>query len=154
LAGTDAHLSWSHTKKTLDAARTAISFYSLPIPILQHSPIGICGIGLITLANLSACAFILHGAEWQRTRDRIRLGLGSLKCLGEVWATSKRTEKETKKIARIVFSLPVPTLKSRSDIEFGMEADCYLISTGLEDLSDLDYFTTFSSIGRNTQLNF
>ena len=66
----------------------------------------ICGLALSTLANLSACAYILSGSEWYKTRDRIRLGLGGLKAFGEVWASSRRTERETKKIARDVFALP------------------------------------------------
>jgi hypothetical protein len=37
-------------------------------------------------------------------RDRIRLGLGGLKAFGEVWGTSRRTERETKRIARSVFA--------------------------------------------------
>jgi hypothetical protein len=99
---------WLHTKKTLEAAEAAINLYALPIPILQHSPLGICGIALSTLANLSACAYILSGGEWYRTRDRIRLGLGGLKKFGECWKTARRTERETKKVARNVFALPRP----------------------------------------------
>ncbi|KAH8596573.1 hypothetical protein B0O99DRAFT_660909 [Bisporella sp. PMI_857] len=99
---------WLHTKKCLEASEIAVNLYTLPIPILQHSPLGIHGVALSTLANLSACAYVLHGAEWHRTRDRIRLGLGGLKKMGEVWATSRRTERETKRIVRGVFSLPPP----------------------------------------------
>lgn len=38
-------------------------------------------------------------------RDRIRLGLGGLKAFGEVWGTSRRTEREAKRIARAVFEV-------------------------------------------------
>jgi len=108
VTGQEDRAYWLHTKKCLEAAEISINLYTLPIPILQHSPLGICGIVFSTLANLSACAHILNGPEWYRTRDRIRLGLGSLKKFGEVWATSRRSERETKKIARSVFSLPRP----------------------------------------------
>jgi len=77
--GSEDRTYWLHTKKTIDAAEAAISLYALPIPLLQHTPIGICGVALITLANLSACAFTLQGPEWHRARVRIRLGLGTLK---------------------------------------------------------------------------
>lgn len=53
----------------------------------------------------------MQGAEWYRTRDRIRLGLGGLKRFGEVWSAARRTERETKKIARSVFALPRPGVK-------------------------------------------
>jgi hypothetical protein len=55
---------------------------------------------------MSACANIPEGAEWLRTRDRIRLGLGTLKVYGEVRPLAQRTEKELKKIARQVFAEP------------------------------------------------
>jgi len=106
ITGNEDRSYWLHTKKTLEAAETAINLYALPCHILQHSPLSVCGLALSTLANLSACAYILSGSEWYRTRDRIRLGLGGLKAFGEVWETSRRTERETKRIARSVFAFP------------------------------------------------
>ena len=102
---------WLHTKKTLEAAEAAVNLYALPCSIINHTPLGICGIVLSTLANLSACAYILTGSEWYRTRDRIRLGLGCLKTFSEVWEVSRRTEKETKQIARTVFAMPRPGME-------------------------------------------
>jgi hypothetical protein len=102
---------WLHTKKTLEAAEAAVNLYALPASIINHTPLGICGIVLSTLANLSACAYILTGSEWYRTRDRIRLGLGCLKTFSEVWEVSRWTEKETKKIARTVFAMPRPGME-------------------------------------------
>jgi hypothetical protein len=99
---------WLHTKKTLEAAEAAVNLYALPCSIINHTPLGICGIVLSTLANLSACAYIFTGSEWFRSRDRIRLGLGCLKTFSEIWEVSRWTEKETKKIARTVFEMPKP----------------------------------------------
>jgi hypothetical protein len=109
--GNEDKTYWLHTKKTLEAAEAAINLYALPCPIINHTPLGICGIVLSTLANLSACAYILRGSEWYRTRDRIRLGLGCLKTFSEVWEVSRLTEKETKKIARTVFAMPRPGME-------------------------------------------
>jgi hypothetical protein len=106
ITGNEDRTYWLHTKKTLDAAENAINLYALPIPILQHTPIGICGITLSILANISACSYMLQGAEWYRTRDRIRLGLGGLKKFGEVWAVGRRAEMESKMIGRHVFVFP------------------------------------------------
>lgn len=110
----DNRSHWLHTKKCLEAAEIAVNLYTLPIPILQHSPLGIPGIALSTLANLSACAYTLHGADWYRTRDRVRLGLGGLKKLAEVWSIARRTERETKCIARSVFGGQPPTPSYRN----------------------------------------
>ncbi|CZT04495.1 uncharacterized protein RCO7_10424 [Rhynchosporium graminicola] len=106
--GDEDHTYWLHTKKTIEAAEAATNLYALPCPILSHSPLGTCGLTLSTLAQLSACAYILTGPEWYRTRDRIRLGLGGLKAFAEVWPIARTNEKETKMVARSVFAMPRP----------------------------------------------
>ncbi|TGO36565.1 hypothetical protein BHYA_0121g00260 [Botrytis hyacinthi] len=109
---------WLHTKKTIDAAQTAMNLYALPSPILLHTPLGICGITKATLANLSACAYVYNNrgddrerggnfersSEWKMARDRIRLGLGATKVLAGVWEGARGTERELKTIARGVFA--------------------------------------------------
>ncbi|TGO59956.1 hypothetical protein BOTNAR_0153g00100 [Botryotinia narcissicola] len=109
---------WLHTKKTIEAAQTAMNLYVLPSPILLHTPLGICGITKATLANLSACAYVHNSRgddrerggnfersnEWKMARDRIRLGLGATKVLAGVWEGARGTERELKIIARGVFA--------------------------------------------------
>ncbi|KAF7939033.1 uncharacterized protein EAE98_001369 [Botrytis deweyae] len=109
---------WLHTKKTIEAAQTAMNLYALPSPILSHTPLGICGITKATLANLSACAYVYNNrgddrerggnfersSEWKMARDRIRLGLGATKVLAGVWEGARGTERELKVIARGVFA--------------------------------------------------
>ncbi|TGO50409.1 hypothetical protein BCON_0184g00140 [Botryotinia convoluta] len=109
---------WLHTKKTIEAAQTAMNLYALPSPILLHTPLGICGITETTLANLSACAYVYNNrgddrerggnfersSEWKMARDRIRLGLGATKVLAGVWEGARGTERELKAIARGVFA--------------------------------------------------
>jgi hypothetical protein len=110
LTGSEDLTQWIHTRKTIDAAQTAINLYALPSPILLHTPLGICGITKATLANLSACAYVFDprgekgGNAWNMTRDRVRLGLGATKTFAQVWAGAKGTERELKKIARGVFA--------------------------------------------------
>ncbi|TGO24904.1 hypothetical protein BPAE_0092g00230 [Botrytis paeoniae] len=105
---------WLHTKKTIEAAQTAMNLYALPSPILLHTPLGICGITKATLANLSACAYVYNSradgrerggnlersSEWKMARDRVRLGLGATKVLAGVWEGARGTERELKAIAR------------------------------------------------------
>lgn len=162
ITGEEDRTYWLHTKKTLEAAEAAINLYALPCPILNHTPLGICGLALSTLANLSACAYILSGAEWYRTRDRIRLGLGGLKAMGDIWQISKRTEKETKQIARSVFSLAKTQDASNIDNAFAFQVqpiddgsmtsmstitpDIQALDIGWQDLGQLDYFNTWDGM--------
>lgn len=98
--------------------------------------------------NLSACAYVLQGVEWYRTRDRIRLGLGGLKKFGEVWKVSRRIEKETKKIAREVFglprdsgSVPVQGIEQVPNFDFQVGGDLM----GFEDLGGINYLAMLQS---------
>jgi len=160
---------WLHTKKTLEAAEAATNLYALPCPIIAHSPLGICGLTFSTLANLSACAYILTGPEWYRTRDRIRLGLGSLKAFGEVWAIARSNEKETKMIARSVFSMPRPgtttieNTRSNTPVfgyasmvptpSMGMMSQTPM-DVGWQELNEIDYFGTWNGFsGRQQDMN-
>jgi hypothetical protein len=153
LTGNEDRTYWLHTRKCLDAAELAINLYALPIPLLQHSPLGISGIALATLANLSACAYVLQGAEWYKSRDRVRLGLGGLKKFGEVWRGGRREERECKKVARAVFSSRREEGASTVGVVGGQQQQQLLLPpmqgydfqmvgnelTGFEDLGGIDY---------------
>jgi hypothetical protein len=65
------------------------------------------------------------------------LALGGLKKFGEVWAIGRRTEKDTKKIARHVFQLPRPGLDMAGSFDFEMLGDESLM--GFENLRGLEY---------------
>ncbi|PVH87129.1 hypothetical protein DL98DRAFT_509999 [Cadophora sp. DSE1049] len=168
--GEEDRTYWLHTKKTLEAAEAAINLYALPCPILSHSPLGICGLTFSTLANLSACAFILTGPEWYRTRDRIRLGLGSLKTMGEVWAIARKSEKETKMIARSVFAMPKPGAVAMENTRSSTPTFGYAnglpssssmsmmnhtpMDVGWQELSEIDYFGSWNAFsGRQQDMN-
>ncbi|KAK0115461.1 hypothetical protein ONS96_013917 [Cadophora gregata f. sp. sojae] len=168
--GEEDRTFWLHTKKTLEGAEAAINLYALPCSILSHSPLGICGLTFSTLANLSACAYILTGPEWYRTRDRIRLGLGSLKTMGEVWAMARKSEKETKLIARNVFAMPKPgtavmqsTRNNTPSFGYGSALPSSSsmnmmnhtpMDVGWQELSEIDYFGTWNAFsGRQQDIN-
>ncbi|KAF7960665.1 hypothetical protein EAE96_000339 [Botrytis aclada] len=127
---------WLHTKKTIEAAQTALNLYALPGSILSHTPLGICGITKATLANLSACAYVYdngrddnemggnfeRSSEWKMARDRVRLGLGATKVLAGVWEGARGTERELKAIARGVLANGAGREGSREEITGTNEA--------------------------------
>lgn len=58
-----------------------------------------------TLALLSACSAILKGSDLAIARDQIRMTLGCLKVLGEVWPRTARNVREIQVIAQCVLGL-------------------------------------------------
>jgi hypothetical protein len=112
---------WLHTKKTLDAAEAVLHLQALPVPIMSHSPLSILGLPLCLAVYLSACTYILKGDDWYRARDRIRLGLGGLKKIGEVWAVARKAETEIKLMAQSVFGSPRAPLQGMGDFPTDFE---------------------------------
>jgi hypothetical protein len=99
---------------------------------------------MATLTNLSACAYVVNGEEWLRTRDRVRLGLGAMKTLGTVWALGRNAESGAKSIARSVFSMQRADEQAAagSMIDLGDMAersDGSIMPHQWEQLGDIDY---------------
>ena len=65
----------------------------------------ICGVVLAVLAQLSACSYVLQDAEYEAARNRIRLGIGTLKEFGKTWPVGNQSLIEVKGIAREVFAI-------------------------------------------------
>jgi hypothetical protein len=55
-----------------------------------------------TLALLSACRYLLQDKALAIARDQIRLSIGCLKALGEVWPRTAKNVREIQTIARHV----------------------------------------------------
>lgn len=53
-----------------------------------------------TLALLSACSFLLKGTELSIARDQIRMTIGCLRTLGEIWPRTAQNVREIQAIAR------------------------------------------------------
>jgi len=89
----------------MDAAEKAINIFTLPGSLLKHTPMVVCGVVLSILAELSACCYILQGDPNEASRNRIRLGIGTLKEYGKAWPVGHQSLTEVKSIAREVFAM-------------------------------------------------
>ena len=78
------------------------------------------------------------------------MGLGGLKKFGEVWSIGRRTEKETKKIARHVFQLPRPGMEMAGSFDFELLGDESL--TGFEDLGGMNYLNLLDETMQQQQM--
>jgi hypothetical protein len=59
----------------------------------------------VTIAHLSACRFIYSGDRRAKSREKIRLAMGTLKRLSEHWKLAKWTYREIGIVARELLSL-------------------------------------------------
>lgn len=94
-----------HTVRVLRSVEAQIRLLALPSRPFQHTPFVTCMVSEGTLALLSACAFQLSGKELAIARDQIRMTIGCLKDLGELWPRTASNVKEIQTIARHVLGL-------------------------------------------------
>ncbi|GKZ17799.1 hypothetical protein AbraCBS73388_010119 [Aspergillus brasiliensis] len=94
-----------HTIRVLRAVEAQIRLLALPAPRFHHTPFTTCMVSEGMLALLSACSTLLKGKDLAIARDQIRMTLGCLKVLGEVWPRTARNVREIQTIARCVLGL-------------------------------------------------
>lgn len=94
-----------HTARVLRSVEAQIRLLALPIRPFNHTPFLTCMISEGTLALLSACNFLLRGKELAIARDQIRMIIGCLKALAEIWPRTQRNVHEIQLIARYVLGL-------------------------------------------------
>jgi hypothetical protein len=88
-----------HTMRCLASIEAQTRIMTLPKRPFHHSPFTICMVTTGTIPFLSACKFILSGAKLWIALEQIRLIIGCLKSLGEVWPQGAKTVKEIQAIA-------------------------------------------------------
>lgn len=104
-----------HTVRVLKSVEAQIRLLALPARPFHHTPFVTCMVSEGTLALLSACAFQLSGQELVIARDQIRMTIGCLKDLGELWPRTASNVKEIQTIARHVLRLGGPKAPTSSN---------------------------------------
>ncbi|KUL84596.1 hypothetical protein ZTR_08691 [Talaromyces verruculosus] len=94
-----------HTVRVLRSVEAQVRLLTLPVRKFAHTPFATCMVSEGTLALLSACNFIFRGKELATAREQIRLIIGCLKVLGEVWPRIARNVGEIQTIAQHVLGL-------------------------------------------------
>lgn len=94
-----------HTVRVLRAVEAQIRLLALPVRQFHHTPFATCMVSEGTLALLSACNFLLKGKDLAIARDQIRMTIGCLKALGELWPRTARNVREIQTIAQHVLGL-------------------------------------------------
>lgn len=98
----EAHI---HTAKVFLSIEKLNGLLTLPTRLDEHTPFTICMITLMTIAHLSACCYIFKEPRLTLEREKIRLSMGALKMLGDVWPAGRREYHCMAIIAREILCL-------------------------------------------------
>ncbi|KAL8743431.1 MAG: hypothetical protein Q9190_004216 [Brigantiaea leucoxantha] len=97
----------THTTTVLQGIDDFNEQLTLSGSLKAHTPFVICMIANTTIAHLSACKHILRDQALKLAREKIRLNMGVLKALGDIWPLAERTYREVGVIAREILCLDV-----------------------------------------------
>lgn len=134
-----------HTVRVLRSVESQISLMALPSRPFNHTPFSTCMISEGTLALLSACKFLLRGTELAIAREQIRLSIGCLKNMGDLWPRTARNVSQIQTIARHVLGLEsqTPSKDTPGSVHSRTSAsETHETSTEATSSSNSDIFTT------------
>lgn len=94
-----------HTTRCFHSIKEQTRLIMLPKQKFCHSPFVICMVTTGIIPYLSACKFVLSGRKLTLARDQIRLSIGCLKSLADIWPQGSKTVKEIQEIAQEVLGL-------------------------------------------------
>ncbi|OAA56259.1 Zn(2)-C6 fungal-type DNA-binding domain protein [Niveomyces insectorum RCEF 264] len=139
-----------HTVRVLRSVEAQIRLLALPTEQFHHSPFTTCMVSEGALALLSACTFLLKGTERAIARDQIRMTIGCLKALGELWPRTAKNVQEIQTIAPHVLGLEARAAQSGSVAGSGTVGD--LLSDAGQQLPESDHTSAsdddvFASLG-------
>ena len=102
-----------HTLKCLRAADNIASLVTIPSIYVKQSPFATCVIVTAVVAHVAACSDALSPDQIRPVKDRIRLCLGMVRTLGEVWPFAEARFQEAKAAARGFFKLVPSSAESQ-----------------------------------------
>ena len=109
----DAHV---HTAKILCAIERFTDLLTLPGRMAVHTPFTICMAATTTIGHLAACKHIFKDEQLKVARERIRVAMGALETMAEVWPRGKKVVREVKTVARELLSLE-PVVDAAKQVE-------------------------------------
>ncbi|KAF2459203.1 hypothetical protein BDY21DRAFT_203329 [Lineolata rhizophorae] len=91
-----------HTSKAMQAAEDVSRLIRHPCPIKQHTPFFTCVVVLAAVAHLSYWSFVADGND-AAIKELIRLDVGALKTISDLWPIGKLTLSQVKGVAHEMF---------------------------------------------------
>ena len=152
-----------HTAKILRAIERLTDLLTLPVRVAVHTPFTICIIATTTIGHLAACKYVFKDEQLRVARERVRVAMGAMETLAEVWPRGKKVVREVKTVARELLSLePVrtPAKEPEGLLLSGMGAPLILNQRPIPDtdfytgVSQSGYFDFDSGYNMNAELGF
>jgi len=93
-----------HTAKAMNAAKEVSKLARLPCPLVKHTPFFNCAVTMAAVVYLSYWSFIATEGGDTVIKDHIRLNIGVLKALGEIYPIATTVLGQVKGVAQELFA--------------------------------------------------
>ncbi|QUC22345.1 uncharacterized protein UV8b_06586 [Ustilaginoidea virens] len=93
----------SHTRHTIQSANSISNMITHRVPLLSHTHFFTCVITLSSIVHLSRWALFFIPHDDDDLRQQVRLNIGALNCLSEVWGAADRARGQVKAVAQEIY---------------------------------------------------
>lgn len=93
----------THTKHTIDSACEISNMITYRVPLLSHTHFFTCVITLSSIVHLSRWALFFVPRDDDDLRQQVRLNIGALNRLAEVWGAADRARGQVKAVAQEIY---------------------------------------------------
>jgi hypothetical protein len=93
-----------HTAKAMAAARDISKLARMPCPLIKHTPFFTCAVTMAAVVYLSYWSFIATETGDSVIKEHIRLNIGVLKTMAEIWPVAKTVLGQVKGVAQELFA--------------------------------------------------
>ncbi|KAG5989712.1 hypothetical protein E4U43_004451 [Claviceps pusilla] len=123
----------AHTRHTIQSANTISSMITHRVPLLSHTHFFTCVITLSSIVHLSRWALFFIPHDDDDIRQQIRLNIGALNRLSQVWGAAARARGQVKAVAQEIYKVKK---QQRSNTEFwlGLSPEDMLNTIATDDL--------------------
>ncbi|KAG5922101.1 hypothetical protein E4U42_005600 [Claviceps africana] len=139
----------AHTRHTIQSASTISTMITHRVPLLSHTHFFTCVITLSSIVHLSRWALFFIPHDDDDIRQQIRLNIGALNRLSEVWGAANRARGQVKAVAQEIYKVKKQQ-RSNSEFWLGLSAEDLLNTIATDDsiINEIENFEAIPNILR------
>lgn len=93
-----------HTAKAMAAAKDISKLARMPCPLVKHTPFFTCAVTMAAVVYLSYWSFIATESGDAFVKEHIRLNIGVLKALADIWPVARTVLAQVRGVAQELFA--------------------------------------------------
>ncbi|KAG6025320.1 hypothetical protein E4U41_001537 [Claviceps citrina] len=137
----------AHTRHTIQSANSISSMITHRVPLLSHTHFFTCVITLSSIVHLSRWALFFIPHDDDDLRQQVRLNIGALNRLAEVWGAADRARGQVKAVAQEIYKVKK---QQRSNTQFwlGLSPEVMLNTIATDDsiISEIESFEAIPNL--------